>query len=95
MAHSDISDDGKYTYIAFSPDVSNLLVPRSYKANNRQGSPYSQPENGSELIEDLHAVRAETLAVPIPQDPVVKGPGYLRVLWKDTLRRHSFGSVSS
>ncbi|RJE21480.1 hypothetical protein PHISCL_06175 [Aspergillus sclerotialis] len=75
-AHSDVSDEEGCTYIAFSPD----------------GSPHCSPENGSKLIEDLHAVRAETLAVPIPQDPVVKGAGYLRVLWKEALKRHSIGS---
>ncbi|KAF9891231.1 hypothetical protein FE257_004795 [Aspergillus nanangensis] len=45
-----------------------------------EGSPHWISFNGDTPV-DLEAVRAQTMAVPMPQDPVTGGKGYLGSLW--------------
>lgn len=64
-------------------DVDNLI-------RRRQGSPHWISENGTKPI-DLHAVRAKTLAVPIPPDPVGGDQGHLPGLWREALEKYTGG----
>lgn len=36
---------------------------------------------------DLKAMREETLAVPIPEDPVMGREGHLKPLWRSSLEK--------
>lgn len=71
-SHSNISDEGDYSYLAFFPD----------------GSPHWRSENGAEPL-DLRAVREETLAVPMPIDPVEGREGWLPGLWREARERYT------
>ncbi|RMJ26042.1 hypothetical protein PHISP_03069 [Aspergillus sp. HF37] len=71
-AHSNVSDEDEYAYLAFFP----------------AGSPRWRSEDGSKPL-DLRAVRAETLAVPIPKDPVDGVKGDLPGLWGEAMGRYT------
>lgn len=72
-AHSNISDSGGYSYLAFFPD----------------GSPRWKSENGATAMMDVQAARGEMmLGVPIPGDPVTGGEGELGRVWGAEMERY-------
>ncbi|KAH6873427.1 hypothetical protein B0T10DRAFT_533290 [Thelonectria olida] len=46
-----------------------------------EGAPRWRSENGTKIM-DIVEMRRETLAAPLPEDPVIGGEGYLKPLWR-------------
>lgn len=46
-----------------------------------QDAPHWVSKKGDEPL-DLAETRAQTMAVPMPQDPVIGGTGYLHRIWE-------------
>lgn len=95
-SHENVLWEGDYLYMAFFAGV-RCVFRNKYGFNmltSQPGPAKWRTENGTKMM-DLKRMRQETLAVPIPEDPVLGGEGYLKPLWRDAQERYFDGEASN